>query len=347
MQVAQLADWLGANGLDVSSPELTPVGGGHSNPTYTLSLDGGQRVVLRRPPDGPLPPSTHDVLREARWLRGLAATGVPVPAVLAICEDTGVIGVPFYVMAFIDGFVPPHGMPRALEEPEKRRELAFRFVDALAELHAVDTGRPGIAEFRRPGSYLERQLERFGSLWERNRTRPMPAMDEVSAWLLAERPETHRDAVVHGDARPGNALFRLTADGVQVVGLLDWEMAAIGDPLADVGYFLATWAEAGDQDDPLLGVSTYTRDHGYPTRDELAAHYAARTGLATSDITYYVVLALWKAVVVMEGNYRRFREGTAQNPYFATYEDGLPHIAERARSLAGLADRPFTSASKE
>jgi aminoglycoside phosphotransferase (APT) family kinase protein len=140
---------------------------------------------------------------------------------------------------------------------------------------------------------------------------------------------------VHGDARPGNAVFRARGEGVELVGLLDWELAAIGDPLADVGYLLATWAEPSDPDDPLLEVSRLTREPGFPTRAELAERYAQRSGAVLSDLRFYEVLALWKAVIVMEGNYRRYREGRADNPFFATYADGLPLIAARALELIG------------
>jgi aminoglycoside phosphotransferase (APT) family kinase protein len=158
-------------------------------------------------------------------------------------------------------------------------------------------------------------------------------VDEVTTWLHEHRPAAGAEGVVHGDARPGNAVFLARDGGAELVGLLDWEMAAIGDPLADVGYLLATWAEPGDPDDPLLEVSRLTREPGFPTRAELAERYATRTGRAVGDLRFYEVLALWKAVIVMEGNYRRYVEGSADNPFFATYADGLPRIAARASAL--------------
>ena len=206
-------------------------------------------------------------------------------------------------------------------------------MDALVDLHNQPIDTPELERFRRPGSYLDRQLTRFTDLWRRNQTRVIEDLDVVTDWLAVNRPTHSAEGVVHGDARPANAVFRARGDGVQLVGLLDWELAAIGDPLADVGYLLATWAEADDPDDPLLEVSRLTRKPGFPARAELASRYARRSGRAVVDLRFYEALALWKAVIVMEGNYRRYLDGTAPNPFFATYRDGLPLIAHRALEL--------------
>jgi aminoglycoside phosphotransferase (APT) family kinase protein len=293
--------------------------------------------VLRRAPHGPLAPSTHDVLREAAWMRALRPAGIPVPVVVDGSDDPAIVGTPFFVMELVEGFVPGPGsgaIPEAVDQPDGRRSIVEAFVDALAALHRVPADLPGLARFHRPGNYLERQIERFSGLWERNRTRSLPDVDDLTGWLRSNIPATLRVGVVHGDARPGNAVFRPRADGrAELVGLLDWEMAAIGDPLADVGYLLATWAEGTDPHDPLFDVSIWTRAPGYPTREEIATRYAELTGTSMAELRFYVVLALWKAVILMEGNLRRYLDGQADNPYFETYVDGLPPIADRGRRL--------------
>ena len=290
--------------------------------------------MLRRAPHGPLAPSTHDVLREASWIRALRPAGIPVPVVVDGSDDVAVVGSPFFVMELIEGFVPSPGtIPADVDRPAGRRSIVEEFVDALVALHRVPTDLPDLARFRRAGSYVERQISRFSDLWEINRTRSLPDLELVTLWLREHVPASSRTAVVHGDARPGNAVFQARVDRAELVGLLDWEMAAIGDPLADVGYLLATWAEQDDPRDPLYDVSMWTRAPGYPTRAEIADRYAEQTGTSADDLRFYVALALWKAVILMEGNLRRYIEGRAQNPYFETYIEGLPPIADRARRL--------------
>jgi aminoglycoside phosphotransferase (APT) family kinase protein len=332
-EVDRLARWLDGRGISPGAElELSPIGDGHSNLTYALSR-GDQRCILRRPPAGPVAPTAHDVLREAAWMSALGGLGVRVPNVLAACEDDAVIGAPFFIMERLDGHVPVDSLPAEIDNPADRRALAFEYIDALVELHAVDVDSPSLARFRRSGSYLNRQLDRFSQLWERNRTREIPGMDALFAWLGANRPENEDVAVVHGDARIGNAMF--TADSpVRLVALFDWEMAAIGDPLADIGYMLGIWPEPGEEDDPLLVVGQLSRRPGFPTRAELIGRYAESSGRDLGQIRFYEVLALWKSIVLMEGNYARWRRGGIDNDFFATYEQGLPLIAARAGRIA-------------
>src|SRR3954451_22020922 len=178
--------------------------GGGSNFTFLLERDEG-RFVLRRPPRPPLPPSAHDMVREARLQLALAAQGIRLPTIRAVCEDEGVLGVPFYVMDYLDGEVIGERLPGWLDE-SKRRRLGEELVDTLVEIHAADVSRPELAAFARPGSYLERQVRRFSQLWEINKTRDLPRVDQVGAWLAATFPEPLRPTVVHGDYRLGNMM---------------------------------------------------------------------------------------------------------------------------------------------
>ena len=320
---------LEAHGLDASEDlTATPIGEGHSNVTFELSTG----VVLRRPPRGPLPPSAHDVLREARLLRALESTPVRVPRVLMVCDDPAVIGAPFYVMERVTGEVITDAIPAALDQPEQRARIADELTDALVELHAIDWTEIGLEGFGKPTGYLERQLRRFGGLWEHNRTREVPQVEEVGRWLAANLPQSPPATIVHGDFRLGNAMFGADAPA-RLVAIFDWEMATIGDPLADVGYLLMHWTQPGDQ----LGkfnLNNVTLRPGFPTRAELTGRYEERSGRRVQALDWYVTLALWKAIVFMEGNYKRALAGSTDDPYLKSFGDGVVEIADRALAVA-------------
>lgn len=324
-----LIEWLAANGL--GAPEdltLVPVGEGHSNVTFALSTG----AVLRRPPRGPLPPSAHDVLREARLLLALSGTPVRLPKVLAACEDPSLIGAPFYVMEQVAGEVIADSVPGQLDNPEQRAQIADELIDALVELHAVDWTRLDLEGFGKPTGYLERQLRRFTGLWEHNRTRELPQVEEVGAWLAANMPDSPPATIVHGDYRLGNTMFAPSAPA-HLIAIFDWEMATIGDPLADIGYLLMHWTEPGDR----LGkfnLNNVTLQTGFPTRAELVTRYEQRSGRSMRALDWYVTLALWKAVVFMEGNYKRATAGSTDDPYLKTFEEGVVEIADRAVAVS-------------
>jgi aminoglycoside phosphotransferase (APT) family kinase protein len=320
-----LEAFLDAHGLGRGEVQAEPVGEGHSNVTYVIARDGGE-WVLRRPPRPPLPPSAHDVLREAYLLNALAGTQVRVPRVLATCDDEAVIGAPFYVMERVIGEVlsttrPPELAPRRIGE---------ELIDALVEIHAADWRGCGLEGFGKPSGYLERQLRRFGGLWEVNATREIPALEQTTRWLAEHLPESGPATIVHGDYRLGNVMFT----GKRLSAVFDWELATIGDPLADVGYLLATWAQEGDPDTTVASLTTVTREPGFPTRDDLVALYEARSGRSMSDVPWYTTLALWKSAIFLEGSYKRRLAGTTEDPFFDRLKEGVPEIAERARQTA-------------
>jgi aminoglycoside phosphotransferase (APT) family kinase protein len=321
-----LEAFMDAHGLGSGPLDAEPIGEGHSNVTYL----GRRDFVLRRPPRPPLPPSAHDVLREALLLRALAGTTVRVPRVLATCDDAAVIGAPFYVMERVHGNVITTALPAGAEPARVGAEL----VDALVEVHAVDWRACGLEGYGRPSGYLERQLRRFGGLWEHNRTRALPAVERVSAWLAEHLPESGPATIVHGDYRLGNTMFA----GGRLVAIFDWELATIGDPLADVGYLVATWAQPGDPEGAIVGLSPVTRAPGFPTRAELVARYEQCCGRSVSDLRWYTTLALWKSAIFLEGSYRRRLAGTTDDPFFDRLEHGVPEIAERAWLTACSAD---------
>ncbi|HVX34221.1 MAG TPA: phosphotransferase family protein [Solirubrobacterales bacterium] len=322
-----LAAYLDRLGIGAGPARIEPIGEGHSNLTFLVEREGA-RVVLRRPPRGPLPPSAHDVVREARLLSALRPHGAPVPEVLGTCEDEAVIGAPFYVMAWVDGHVLTKAVPTSLAGQAER--VAACLVDGLVALHELDAGAPELVGFGRPDGYLERQLRRFTGLYETNATRPLPDLEAVADWLVANRPASPPSTVVHGDYRLGNVMF--APSPVRVAAILDWEMATIGDPLADLGYMTAMWSEPGDAPNAVSDLSSVTRGAGFPGRDFLVARYAERSGRSVDALPWYQVLAIWKAAIFLEGSFRRFGAGTTADPYFASLEAGVPALAALARA---------------
>ena len=323
-----LRKFLDGEGLGSGPIEAEPVGDGHSNVTYLLRR-GAERLVLRRPPRGPLPPSAHDVLREARLLAALEPLGMPVPAVLARCEDEAVIGAPFYVMPFVEGHILTTELPAELGAADAPRRIGEELVDGLLALHGVDFEAAGLADLGRSEGYLERQLKRFGGLLELNATRPLPDLEWVAEWLAANLPESPPATLVHGDYRLGNVMFAPAEP--RLVAVLDWEMATIGDPLADLGYMTAMWSRAGDPPNPVGDLSALTRGPGFDSRERLARRYAEGSGLPLADLPWYQALALWKAAIFLEGSYKRFRDGTTEDPYFAGLGDGVLRLGRLAR----------------
>jgi aminoglycoside phosphotransferase (APT) family kinase protein len=325
-----LAEFLDANGLGSGELHVEPVGDGHSNVTYAITRDDGTEVIVRRPPRGPLPPSAHDVLREARVLSALYGKA-RVPKVFAV-SDGGVIGCPFYVMERVQGHVITTAIPSELDTVEDRRRMGEELVDALVEVHAIDWQAAGLEGFGKPTGYLERQLKRFLGLWEHNRTREIPAVETVAEWLKANFPDSGPSTVVHGDYRLGNTMFAPDAPA-RLCAIFDWEMSTIGDPLADLGYMCTLWV---DRDDPSLGMfelGGITREEGFPLRAELVARYEERSGRSMTDIRWYQTLALWKSIVFMEGNYKRAVAGATDDPYLKGFGDGVVQLAQRAEAL--------------
>jgi aminoglycoside phosphotransferase (APT) family kinase protein len=328
VQAAALEAFLDAQGLGAGPLSAAPVGEGHSNLTYEIRR-GGEAWVLRRPPRGPLPPSAHDVLREATLLRAVERTAARTPRVVAVCDDDAVIGAPFYVMQRVEGDVIVRAVPEGLD----RRAIGMELVDALAEVHAIDWRACGLEGYGRPSGYLDRQLRRFSGLWEHNRTRELPTLERVTAWLSSNRPESGDATIVHGDYRLGNVMFAPGAPA-RLAAIFDWELATIGDPLADVGYLLATWAQPGDPESVVSELAGITREPGFPTRDELVAHYEARAGRSMRDVRWYMTLAMWKTAVFLERSYKRRLAGTTDDAFFDLLEQGVPQISERAWQIA-------------
>jgi aminoglycoside phosphotransferase (APT) family kinase protein len=328
-----LEEFLDAHGIGEGRVEAERIGEGHSNITFLIRR-GDARVVLRRPPRPPLPPSAHDVLREARLLRALEDTPVRVPRVLAVGDDEAILGVPFYVMEEVHGSVLASSIPDPLDTPAERAHTSEELVDALVEVHAVDWRACGLEGYGKPTGYLERQVRRFSGLWEHNKTRELPVVEELGEWLRDNMPDSQEATVVHGDYRLGNVMMADSAPA-ELVAIFDWELSTIGDPLADLGYMTVTWVERDDpQDTMFANLGAVTRREGFLGREELIARYEERSGRSMSALNWYQALALWKAAVFMEGNYKRFQAGNSDDEYLGLFDRGVPMLAEKAREIA-------------
>jgi aminoglycoside phosphotransferase (APT) family kinase protein len=327
--------FLDEHGLGTGTLRAERIGeGGGSNFSFLLERGDGSRFVLRRPPRPPLPPTAHDVVRESRLQLALAPLGIRVPIIRAVCEDVSLLGVPFYVMDYIDGHVVTTELPRPLDsDPAARRRLGEDLVDTLVEIHGADVTTPALAAFARPGNYNERQVRRFAQLWEINQTRELRKVDEVGDWLAANVPEQLPATVVHGDYRLGNMIVtRARPD--RVAAVLDWEMGTIGDPRADVGYLVATYSEPGGAANPL-GTSPVTAIDGFPSRGELVDRYTQKSGRSVEPLHWFEALALWKAAVFCEAIYGRYVRGelTSDDERAARFESGVPLLAETAAAF--------------
>ena len=307
---------------------------GHSNVTYHVTR-GADRYVLRRPPEGPLPPGTHDVAREFRVLSGLTGSGVRAPGVLLLCEDASIIGAPFYVMERVDGVVIREKMPDALDGVDDRRRIGEELVDALVELHAVQPAAVGLGDFGKPDGFCARQVRRRREQLAMTvaHTRPRPDLERVAEWLAGNVPDSPAPTIVHGDYNLHNVAFAPDAPA-RLVAIYDWELATVGDPLTDVGWMIATWREASDPESGLDDLAM-TRRPGFLTRGELAARYEERSGRRFEHPTFYRVLALFRLAVALEGLYALHLLGTSDDPWHAHMEHVVPSLAEGALALIG------------
>lgn len=326
--------------LNIALPEtkgaaitVERIRGGHSNETFFVTC-GNREWVLRRPPRGPLLPTAHDVAREYRVLSALANTPVPVPQPVLLCNDVTVIGAPFYLMERSHGVVIRAKLPPGFaNDVASRAGLGYELIDRLADLHAVDWQAVGLGDFGKPQGYLERQLRRWSGQLDASRNRPLPDLDAVTEWLASHLPESGPATIVHGDYRLDNAMFAPDPPA-QIVAIFDWEMATIGDPLADLGYLLSFWQEAGDPGLELGDAAwKITAQPGFATRAQLVARYAERTGRQMGHVSFYVALAIWKLAILLEGSYRRHLSGTTDDPFFATLDRGVPALAQRALAV--------------
>lgn len=302
--------------------------GGHSNLTYLVAL-GGRELVLRRPPHGAAAKGGHDMPREYRILEALAGTDVPVPAPLALCEDTAVLGAPFYVMERVVGVVlRDMETVRALTDAAAMRQVCKSFVATLARVHAVRS--PALSALGKGEGYVARQVKGWSERYARARTDDVVDMTAIAEWLPARVPSTEDAVLIHNDFKLDNLVLqprRLSS----VIAVLDWEMATVGDPLADLGTSLGYWTDPDDAPElRALGLSP-TLAPGSMTRVEVARRYQEVSGRRVGDMVFQYVLALFKIATIAQQIYARFALGHTQDPRFGALGGAVRVLAAQAR----------------
>ena len=306
------------------------VGQGRSNLTFKITR-GDQSWILRRPPMGDLPETAHDMMREYRVLSGLAGTDVRAPRPVLACSNPNVIGVPFYLMEVVDGLVIRDQLPEQFTV-EHRAAIGEQMIDALAELHTVDPSSVGLGDLGKPEGYTARQVARWSKQWGVMATRELPDVEAVRTWLEDNVPQNSPTAIVHGDYKLDNVVFGAETPP-RLRAIFDWEMATLGDPLADLGYLMMFWPEADEAN--IGGLPQPTQAEGFLPRQPLIERYEERTGFAMTDLNFYRTLALWKLAILTEGLYKRYLAGKADSDWFAVLETAVPQMAAVAREWSG------------
>lgn len=314
MDLAALAAWMDGQGLGSGPVEdAVRLTGGTQNILLRFSR-ARRSYVLRRPPPHLRANSNETMRREARVLAAIADSDVPHPALIAACGDETVLGAAFYLMEPIDGFNPTAGLPPLHAGSETiRHRIGLAMVEGIAKLGALDYRAVGLEGLGRPDNYLERQVERwkaqlasYAEFADWTGPAEIPGVDAVATWLEANRPETFRPGIIHGDFHLSNVLVR--PDSGELAAIVDWELTTIGDPLLDLGWLLATWPEGEDPDPASVAVRPWK---GFATAAELVEHYRSRTTRDLSSIHWYGVLACYKLGIILEGTHARACAGKA------------------------------------
>ena len=326
-ELAAVRDLVAAQVGNVGPLRASLLSGGRSNLTYTLT-DGTTEWVLRRPPLGHVLATAHDMAREYRVMGALAATPVPVPRMVVEHRDPDVLGAPFYVMERVEGVVYRTDDDLARLDADAARRLGRAFVDALAALHTVDPAAVGLGDFGRPDGDLARQVKRWTQQLASSRSREVPGFDDLATRVAQDVPTTQRASIVHGDYRLDNVIVAADDPG-RVVAVLDWEMAALGDPLADLALFALYWDGWGGADNP---VSATPAEHGFPPATALTRRYAERTGLDLADDAWYTAFACFKFAVICEGIHYRHVHGLTVGEGFDRIGAMVPEIVRRGRA---------------
>lgn len=336
-----LVEWLNdAVGIAVDRTRLAAsrFAGGNSNETYLLT-DGASSWVIRRPPEHSLDPSAHSMEREWRILSALGPTAAPTPTVLGYCRESDVIGAEFILMEYI-----PHStaildvLPEPYELPSSLIAIGNGVVDTLATMASVDWKAAGLEGFGRPDAFLQRQVPRWESQYRRNQVRDIPAFERLATWLAENLPPEQPPGIMHGDFHLDNCL--LSVHRPEVLAVVDWEMATIGDPLVDLGLFLDFWSDRPCNPPAMARVQAVSRLGGAPSRELLIERYARRSGRDVSAIRWYEAFAFWKLAVVIESAWGQHVRGELDTEYSAALEYDVPCMFAEAEVRAGITEVP-------
>jgi len=339
--VSAVAEWLRANATDADGldgqPEVRQFSGGASNLTYLLRYPH-RDLILRRAPKGTKAKGAHDMHREFFIQSKLAPVLPYVASMVGFCDDESVLGADFYVMDRIDGVIPrsewPAGVPLS---PEQARQLCLNVIDVYAELHSVDPEAAGLAELGKGAGYVRRQVEGWSMRYRNARTPDNPDFEDVMAWLDQHQPADVATCVIHNDFKIDNPVFDRD-DPTRVVGIFDWEMATLGDPLMDLGGALAFWVQADDSDEVKVTRRVPSHLPGMLTRDECVARYCERMGfeLTPEQWRFYEIFGLFRNAVIAQQIYYRYFHGQTSNEMFALFGTGVQIIGRRISELLGL-----------
>jgi aminoglycoside phosphotransferase (APT) family kinase protein len=332
LDVPRVTSWLAEHVPGLQPPlEFVRIGEGQSNLTFRIEDDAGRSLVLRRPPLGELLASAHDVAREYRILTGLASAAARVPRPIALCDDLGITGAPFYAMEHVDGLILVHRDTAERLPPAARTAAGNGLATTLAELHALDVDALGLSDFRRPESLIGRQLRRWHRQWEGSKTRELPLVDQLAEQFEARMPEEREAVLVHGDYHLGNAL---AGEDGSLLAVLDWELCTVGDPMADVGLMVAYWGEFGSPagTDEGLFREPVTVLPGFPAATELARVYALASGRELADLGFWVGFAYWKIAIIVEGVYRRWLNDPANGSGAGSLQPAVTRLVGLARN---------------
>ncbi len=323
-----LREWFATHVPDFVPDTAVQIAGGHSNITVRLSSADGRDLVLRRPPLHSVLATAHDMGREYRLISAFVPTPLPVPRTVAYCPDDDVIGAPFYIMEYVRGLVlHDHEVAQQLSEGD-RKKAALSFIDALVELHAADVDEIGLGDLAKREEYIARQLKRWYAQYEHSRTSDDETVERAHALLSARIPAQRESTVVHGDFRMGNCIV---SEQGEVRAVLDWEICTLGDPLADVGYVMATWPENEVEAAPFPDAPSLVP--GFPKRAVLLDRYAARSGRDVSEVAFYVAFSYFRLACIIQGVYSRALGGAQGDT-----DDDVDLFRTRSESSARLAE---------
>ena len=326
--------YLKAQGMTLEgTPTLTQFPGGASNLTYQISY-ANIDLILRRPPFGHIAKSAHDVVREAQIMKALRPVYPAVPEIYAICEDLEVIGAPFYVMQRLVGVIPRQNLkPELGLDTAKTRQLCLNVIDKLIELHQLDPHAAGLDHLGKGEGYVARQVEGWSKRFRAARTDDVGDFESVMTWLQAKQP-TQEVAIrlIHNDFRFDNVVL-VPQDPMTVIGVLDWEMATLGDPMMDLGSSLAYWVQADDDMFMLGSRRQPTNAPGMLTRQEVIDYYGQKTGWSVANFDFYEVYGLFRLMGIVQQIYKRFQDGNAKNPIFATFGPFANYLGQRCERI--------------
>ena len=282
--------------------------GGQSNPTFFLSSEKNTHIILRKKPPGNLLPSAHAIEREYKVQKALMKTQVPCPKMIFLCEDDSIVGTPFYIMEFVKGVVYESILD--VKDKHKRKSTFLEMVKMLAQLHNINYEKVGLKKFGKLGNYAERQINRWEKQWHLSKQRELPEIDIIINWLNKHIPNTFQSSIVHGDYRLGNLIYSENKATIRAV--LDWELATIGDPLADFGYMLYPYYIPVGQRHGLKGCNLQIEN--LPTVNEIIETYCYERKINLFDPKFYVVLSMFRSVAILEGVYARYVNGNESSP---------------------------------